>query len=137
MSARRKGAGLVPEMNVTPLVDVVLVLLIIFMVVTPQLEAGAAVDLPAAANVDKGEENSLTPTTVSLTSQGALFIDKHEVPRAQLVEKLRGVFEKDPQARVVLKADRAVRYAEVRNVFKTLQDAGFPGISLQVIDLKK
>ncbi|OJH36665.1 ExbD/TolR family protein [Cystobacter ferrugineus] len=137
MSARRKGAGLVPEMNVTPLVDVVLVLLIIFMVVTPQLEAGAAVDLPAAANVDKGEENSLTPTTVSLTAQGALFIDKHEVPRTQLVEKLRGVIGKDPQARVVLKADRAVRYAEVRNVFKTLQDAGFPGISLQVIDLKK
>ena len=52
MSARRSG-GLVPEMNVTPLVDVVLVLLIIFMVVTPQLEAGAAVELPAVVNPDK------------------------------------------------------------------------------------
>jgi biopolymer transport protein TolR len=127
----------VPEMNVTPLVDVVLVLLIIFMVVTPLLAAGAAVARPAAANVDKGEDNSLTPTTVSLTAQGALFLDRHEVPRAQLVEKLRGVLDKDPRARVVLKADRAARYAEVRGLFKTLQDAGFPGISLQVIDLKK
>jgi biopolymer transport protein TolR len=136
MSARRSG-GLVPEMNVTPLVDVVLVLLIIFMVVTPQLEAGAAVDLPAVVNPDKGEENSLTPTTVSLTAQGALFVDKKEVPKAQFAEQLRAVHTKDPEARVVLKADRGVRYAEVRGVFKTLQDIGFPGISLQVIDLKK
>jgi biopolymer transport protein TolR len=124
-------------MNVTPLVDVVLVLLIIFMVVTPQLEAGAAVDLPAVVNPDKGEDNSLTPTTVSLTAQGAFFVDKKEVPRAQLVEQLRAVHEKDPEARVVLKADRGVRYAEVRGVFKALQDIGFPGISLQVTDLKK
>ncbi|WP_309889718.1 biopolymer transporter ExbD [Archangium sp.] len=135
MSARR--SQLTPEMNVTPLVDVVLVLLIIFMVVTPQLEAGAAVELPAVVNPDKGEENSLTPITVSLTTQGALFLDRKELPRAQLVEQLRAAHEKDPEARVVLKADRAVRYAEVRGVFKTLQDIGFPGISLQVVDLKK
>ena len=102
MNVGGKKGGAMADINVTPLVDVVLVLLIIFMVVTPELEAGAAVDLPAAANVDKGEENSLTPTTVSLTAQGALFIDKHEVPRAQLVEKLRGVFEKDPQARFAI-----------------------------------
>ncbi|QRK11669.1 biopolymer transporter ExbD [Archangium violaceum] len=136
MSARRSG-GLTPEMNVTPLVDVVLVLLIIFMVVTPQLEAGAAVELPAVLNPDKGEDNSLTPTTVSLTAQGALFLDRKELPREQLVERLRAIHEKDPESRVVLKADRAVRYAEVRGVFKTLQDIGFPGISLQVVDLKK
>jgi len=135
MPARR--SQLTPEMNVTPLVDVVLVLLIIFMVVTPQLEAGAAVELPAVVNPDKGEENSLTPITVSLTTQGALFLDRKELPRTQLVEQLRAAHEKDPEARVVLKADRAVRYAEVRGVFKTLQDIGFPGISLQVVDLKK
>ena len=136
MSARRRG-GLTPEMNVTPLVDVVLVLLIIFMVVTPQLEAGAAVELPAVAHADKGEDNSLTPITVSLTPHGALFLDRQEVARPRLVEHLRALHAKDPQARVVLKADRAVRYAEVRGVFKTLQDIGFPGISLQVVDLKK
>jgi len=137
MSARRRGAGLVPEMNVTPLVDVVLVLLIIFMVVTPQLEAGAAVELPAAAHADKGEDNSLTPTTVSLTARGALFLDRQELPREELVEKLRGIHAKDDQARVVLKADRAARYADVRAIFKTLQDIGFPGISLQVVEPPK
>ncbi len=136
MSARRSG-GLTPEMNVTPLVDVVLVLLIIFMVVTPQLEAGAAVELPAVSHPDKGEDNSLTPITVSLTVHGALFLDRQELPRSKLVERLRALHDQDPQARVVLKADRAVRYAEVRGVFKTLQDIGFPGISLQVVDPKK
>lgn len=134
MSARR--SNLTPEMNVTPLVDVVLVLLIIFMVVTPQLEAGAAVELPAAFHVDKGEENSLTPTTVSLTASGELYLDRKQVKREELEEQLRAIHEKDAENKVVLKADRAARYSEVRGLFKTLQDIGFPGISLQVVERK-
>ncbi|XXF78443.1 biopolymer transporter ExbD [Myxococcaceae bacterium GXIMD 01537] len=131
MSAPRRG--LTPEMNVTPLVDVVLVLLIIFMVVTPQLEAGAAVELPAAAHPDK-ENTNLTPTTVSLTARGALFLDRKEMKREELLATLKTVRASSPTAPVVLKADRAVRYAEVRGVFKSLQELGFPGISLQVVD---
>lgn len=134
MSARR--SNLTPEMNVTPLVDVVLVLLIIFMVVTPQLEAGAAVELPIASHVDKSEENSLTPTTVSLTAAGELYLDREQVTREELEKQLQAIREKDAENKVVLKADRAARYAEVRNLFKTLQDIGFPGISLQVVERK-
>jgi biopolymer transport protein TolR len=134
MSGPRKG--LVPEMNVTPLVDVVLVLLIIFMVVTPQLEAGAAVELPAAMNPDK-ENKNLTPTTVSLTARGELFLDRKQVKREELLSQLKAVRASQPESPVVLKADRAVRYAEVRGVFKSLQDLGFPGISLQVVDRAK
>ncbi len=134
MSGPRKG--LVPEMNVTPLVDVVLVLLIIFMVVTPQLEAGAAVELPVAANPDK-ENKNLTPTTVSLTARGELFMDRKQVKREELLSLLQAVRTSQPDSPVVLKADRAVRYAEVRGVFKSLQDLGFPGISLQVVDRAK
>jgi biopolymer transport protein TolR len=134
MSAARKG--LTPEMNVTPLVDVVLVLLIIFMVVTPQLEAGAAVELPVAQHPD-AENKNLTPTTVSLTARGELFLDRKQLGREELLTQLRAVHAKDPDAPVVLKADRAVRYAEVRGLFKTLQDLGFPGISLQVVDRAK
>ena len=136
MSARR-STSIVPEMNVTPLVDVVLVLLIIFMVVTPQLEAGAAVELPATSYSDKSEENSLSPTTVSLTSRGELFLDKQPVKREQMLERLQALHEKDPSTRVVLKADRTARYAEVRGVFKSLQDIGFAGISLQVVERKQ
>jgi biopolymer transport protein TolR len=134
MSGPRKG--LVPEMNVTPLVDVVLVLLIIFMVVTPQLEAGAAVELPAASNPD-AENKNLTPTTVSLTARGELYMDRKQVKREELLSLLKAVRVSQPDSPVVLKADRAVRYAEVRGVFKSLQELGFPGISLQVVDRAK
>ena len=67
---------------------------------------------------------------VGLSSKNAVLI-------VEFAEQLRAVHTKDPETRVVLKADRGVRYAEVRGVFKTLQEIGFPGISLQVVDLKK
>ena len=89
---------------------------------------------------------ALSAPLVASLSQGALAKrgsddpkagSKKEVPKDRFAEQLRALHEKDPEARVVLKADRGVRYAEVRGVFKTLQDIGFPGISLQVVDLKK
>ncbi|TQF16308.1 biopolymer transporter ExbD [Myxococcus llanfairpwllgwyngyllgogerychwyrndrobwllllantysiliogogogochensis] len=134
MSARR--SSITPEMNVTPLVDVVLVLLIIFMVVTPQIESGASVELPAATNPDK-ENKELEPTTVSLAANGAIFMDRKELKRDALLVELKALREKKPDSPVVLKADRGVRYSEVRGVFKSMQDLGFPGINLQVIDRKK
>ncbi|MCE9668772.1 biopolymer transporter ExbD [Myxococcus stipitatus] len=134
MSARR--SSLTPEMNVTPLVDVVLVLLIIFMVVTPQIEAGASVDLPTASNPDK-ENKELEPTTVSLAANGAFFLDRKELKRDALIAELKSLREKKPDSPVVLKADRGVRYSEVRGVFKSMQDLGFPGINLQVVDKPK
>ncbi|WP_164011320.1 ExbD/TolR family protein [Pyxidicoccus trucidator] len=134
MSTPRRA--IVPEMNVTPLVDVVLVLLIIFMVVTPQIEAGASVELPTATNPDK-ENKELKPFTVSLASNGAFFLDRKELKRDALLTELKAVHQKDPEAPVVLKADRGVRYSEVRGVFKAMQDIGFPGINLQVVDRQK
>ena len=135
MSATRKSS-LTPEMNVTPLVDVVLVLLIIFMVVTPQLEAGAAVELPVAMNPDP-ENKNLEPTTVSLAANGSFFLDRKELTRDALVVELKTLHKSKPDAPVVLKADRGVAYQQVRGVFKAMQDIGFPGISLQVIDRQK
>ncbi len=134
MSTPRKA--ILPEMNVTPLVDVVLVLLIIFMVVTPQIESGAAVELPAATNPDK-ENKELEPTTVSLAANGAFFMDRKELKRDALIAELKALRAKKPDSPVVLKADRGVRYSEVRGVFKSMQDLGFPGINLQVIDKQR
>ena len=71
----RRPKGPSPDMNVTPLVDVVLVLLIIFMVVTPQMEAGAMVDLPAVRNPDP-QHKSMKPITVSVTAKAELWIEK-------------------------------------------------------------
>jgi biopolymer transport protein TolR len=123
-------------MNVTPLVDVVLVLLIIFMVVTPQIESGAAVELPAARNPDK-ENTELKPTTVTLASNGAFFLERKELKRDALMAELKALRAKDPDSPVVLKADRGVRYSEVRGLFKAMQELGFPGINLQVADKQK
>ncbi|RKH41547.1 ExbD/TolR family protein [Corallococcus sicarius] len=134
MSATRRS--ITPEMNVTPLVDVVLVLLIIFMVVTPQLEAGAAVELPVAMNPDP-ENKNLEPTTVSLAANGSFFLDRKQLTRDALVVELKTLHQAKPDAPVVLKADRGVAYQQVRGVFKAMQDIGFPGISLQVIDRQK
>jgi biopolymer transport protein TolR len=130
-STRRLGAK--PDINITPLVDVVLVLLIIFMVVTPQMEAGASVALPAILNPDKGNA-PVDPTTVTLTRDGKLYFEKEAIAREALVAKLEQVHLKHPENRVIIKADLGVEYGKVRNMFKTCQEIGFPGASLQVID---
>jgi biopolymer transport protein TolR len=122
-----------PEINITPLVDVVLVLLIIFMVVAPQMEAGASVTLPSILNPDQGN-GALEPTTVTLTKDGKLYFEKEVVEESVLVEKLTKLHEARPTARVVLKADSAVAYGKVRAMFKRCQEIGFPGAALQVID---
>ncbi|PZR03862.1 MAG: biopolymer transporter ExbD [Archangium gephyra] len=122
-----------PEINITPLVDVVLVLLIIFMVVTPQMEAGASVTLPAISNPDKGN-GALEPTTVTLTRDGRFFFEKEQLGETALLEKLKVLHETKPETRVVLKADSGLAYGKVRAMFKRCQELGFPGASLQVID---
>ena len=126
-------SGLKPEINITPLVDVVLVLLIIFMVVAPQMEAGASVVLPSLSNPDQGN-GALEPTTVTLTKDGKLFFEKEELAEEVLVEKLAALHREKPSARVVLKADTGIAYGKVRAMFKRCQELGFPGASLQVID---
>jgi biopolymer transport protein TolR len=135
--ARKRKArrpGIVPEMNVTPLVDVVLVLLIIFMVVTPQMEAGVSVTLPSIRNPDQGN-GSMEPTTITLTRDGRLYLEKDELTVDGLEERLQHLHAARPDARVVLKADQTIGYGKVRALFKRCQDLGFPGVSLQVLDI--
>jgi len=122
-----------PEINITPLVDVVLVLLIIFMVVAPQMEAGAAVTLPSISNPDKGN-GALEPTTVTLTKDGKFFFEKEELSEEALISKLTSLHAAKPETRVVLKADTRLAYGKVRAIFKRCQEIGFPGAALQVID---
>jgi biopolymer transport protein ExbD len=125
-----------PVMNVTPLVDVVLVLLIIFMVVIPMMEKSAHVELPSIFNVDAEPKGKTDPFTLSLTSDGSMFFERDRVDEANFVSKLREANEREPQRRLVLRADRAARYADVRRMFKTCQEVGFPGIALRVNERK-
>jgi biopolymer transport protein TolR len=134
VTLKKRRKGLAPEMNVTPLVDVVLVLLIIFMVVTPQMEAGVSVTLPSIKNPDQGN-GSLEPTTVTLTKDGKFYFEKDALELDELIARLKFVHESKPETRVVLKADKELAYGKVRTLFKACQDMGFPGVSLQVIDV--
>lgn len=126
---RRQGVK--ADINVTPLVDVVLVLLIIFMVVTPQMEKGANVELPKAHHPDE-KSQTLEPSILSLTAQGDVYLEKELLPAAELESRLRALRQSKPQQKLLLKADKKAPYGKVRTLFRTCQQLDFPGVSLQV-----
>ncbi len=121
-----------PAMNVTPLVDIVLVLLIIFMVVLPNMEQDAPVDLPSIFHVDAEPEGRTDPATVSITADRRLFLEQDELSREDLEASLRTLHESEPLRRIILRGDGALAYEDVRDVFALCQGLGFPGVSLRV-----
>jgi biopolymer transport protein TolR len=125
-----------PVMNVTPLVDVVLVLLIIFMVVIPMMEKSVSVDLPNIFNVDPEAKGKTDPFTLSLTKDGGMYFEQEKLEQASFKERLTAALENEPRRRLVLRADTGAHYGDVRKLFKTCQEIGFPGISLRVNQLK-
>jgi biopolymer transport protein ExbD/biopolymer transport protein TolR len=125
-----------PEMNVTPLVDVVLVLLIIFMVVIPAMDKAAKVELPSIFNPDPEAKSKSDPFTISLTTDGGVYLEQERLAPEDFAAALRAAHEREQARRIVLRGDRNVPYGEVRKLFKVCQDTGFPGISLRVNELK-
>lgn len=129
---RRRGRGRsrpMSEINVTPFVDVMLVLLIIFMVAAPLMTVGVPVELPkTAANALPGEEEE--PLTVTLTAEGAVMIQTSDVARDELVARLRAIAAERDSTRVFLRADGAVPYARVMEVMGALNRGGFGNIGL-------
>ena len=130
---RRRGRGgraPMAEINVTPLVDVMLVLLIIFMVTAPLLKAGVPVDLPESrANALAEERNQVT---ISMARDGLVYLDDAEVAPGELADRLSGV-KPGPDGKlplVTLRADRALDYGRVMGVMGELNRAGFTAISL-------
>ena len=128
---RRRGKRTRPmsEINVTPFVDVMLVLLIIFMVAAPLLTVGVPVELPktAAGALPADQEE---PLTVTVTAAGAVQIQTTEVERDALVQRLRGIAAERDSDRVFLRADGAVPYAQVMEVMGALNAGGFSNIGL-------
>jgi biopolymer transport protein ExbD/biopolymer transport protein TolR len=125
-------AASTPDINVTPLVDVVLVLLIIFMVIAPALEHGERVELPGILMPDKKQKSKLDPVTVTVAQSGTVYVEKEPVEPPALAARLAAIHEAEPERRVVLKGDSAVDYQKVRDLFQTVQNAGFSGVSLMV-----
>jgi biopolymer transport protein TolR len=121
-----------PVMNVTPLVDVVLVLLIIFMVVIPALQQGMNLEMAGIVNVDETAKSKTEPFTVSLDRDNQIVFEDETLTQKQLAAKLRAASKKQPGRRVVVRADKSVEYTKVREVYRIVQATGFPGVSLRV-----
>src|SRR5215207_7813462 len=117
------------DINVTPLVDVCLVLQIIFMVVTPLLQKGVDVTLPATADPEKMAENE-KQLEVSVKADGNVFIGQNWITEENLQSQLDEIHANNPDRQVVVKADKRLKYKEVRRVMRLLNEAGFTRVGL-------
>jgi biopolymer transport protein TolR len=122
--------GLNSEINVTPLVDVMLVVLIIFMVITPMLQKGIGVDLPKAHNVEAVSEDKSQILVVALQEDERLFLNADPIERASLVTMLRTRYEANPGLQLQVKADRGVRYGDIKQILQAGRSAGFRGAAM-------
>lgn len=129
---RKKLRTVEPDMNVTPLVDVVLVLLIIFMVVAPQMEQDVQVELPGIFNPDPDVESQIEPLKLSMAADGAFYVDQTKYGLEEAIEVLSAEHAVEPHRRLVLRADKGLTYGKVREVLAKTQSVGFPGMSLMV-----
>jgi biopolymer transport protein ExbD/biopolymer transport protein TolR len=132
LRSRPASAAVSPEINVTPLVDVVLVLLIIFMVVAPRLEQDVQVNLPGIFNPDPEVQSAVDPLKVSVAKAGEYYIDEKRYDLDGAITYLADSHAADPLRRLVLRADAQLTYAQVREIFARAQKVGFPGIALMV-----
>jgi len=127
--------GIKNEINVTPLVDVVLVLLIIFMVVTPMLQRGKDVRLPKAQQIEKDDKKA-DPLTVSVTPDKHLFVEHDEYDDKGFEQRLKDEYAQKEGRPILLKGDQSLAYGDVRKVMNLARKAGAKGISLGVEELK-
>lgn len=133
----RPHKSVAPEINVTPLVDVVLVLLIIFMVTVPKMSDGPPVDLPEARNPDAEIKIKVDPIEVHLTKDGTIHVDKEPLAREAALARLQEHRQKDARRRLLLKADKTLAFGTVRKLFADCQNIGFAGVSMQVAEIQK
>jgi biopolymer transport protein ExbD/biopolymer transport protein TolR len=135
MSMEIGGKGVKSDINVTPLVDVVLVLLIIFMVITPLLQRGKPVQLPRARMVSELKHGG-DPILLSVTTDGRTFIDKKEVARKELAEALTSEMVAMPGSPVIVKGDKALDYKVMREVILEISKTRVVGVSLAATQIK-
>ena len=123
------------EINVTPLVDVVLVLLIIFMVITPMLQRGKDVQLPKATAIEKAKQGA-DPIIVSITTDHQIYIENDAFNEEEFLASLKAKLIASPHKKILLKGDSSLAFEDVRKVMNLARKAGAKGISLGVEEVK-
>ncbi len=130
----RRSRALMSEINVTPFVDVMLVLLVVFMITAPLLTVGVAIDLPKTAVPEIPGQDE--PLAVSIDAKGRIFLQDTEVTLEELAPRLLAVIERKRDARIFVRGDKGIDYGRVMAVMGGLHEAGFRRIAL-VAELPK
>ena len=116
------------EINVTPMVDVMLVLLIIFMVTAPLMTSGVSVDLPKTNAQPLNSDSE--PLTVSIKADGSIFLQEQAVDVGDLVAKLQAIAKNNPERRIFVRGDKDLAYGRIMEVMGTITQGGFTKVAL-------
>ena len=123
------------EINVTPMVDVMLVLLIVFMVTAPLLTVGVQIDLPKTkAKILQGQDE---PLAITIDAQGQVYLQDTEIDIEGLVPRLRAITDNNPDIRIFVRGDASVNYGRVMEVMGTVNVAGYKKVALVTQQQKK
>jgi biopolymer transport protein ExbD len=123
MSAGGNDGGVMAEINVTPLVDVMLVMLIIFMITTPMMNHKVKVDLPVKSVTAKEEEKAM-PLTLAIDDAGQMYLEDALIDQRGLEDRLRREALKTPQPMIELRADKTTQYKQIAEAMATVKNAG-------------
>lgn len=126
---RDRGHRQMAEINVTPMVDVMLVLLIVFMVTAPLLTAGVPIDLPKSAAKQISDEDN-KPIEVNVTKEGKIYIGETQVEMDRLITLLTAMTNNDPERRVFIRGDQKLGYGQVMEVIGAINKGGFRKVAL-------
>lgn len=130
---QRNRRRLINEINVTPMVDVMLVLLIIFMITSPMLVAGVDVDLPQTDS--SPISGSFNPLTVSITQNQEIFLLETKIDPSTLIDKLKEASKENKNIRIFVKGDKNIPYGKIVEIMASIHNAGFTKVAL-VSDIK-
>ena len=128
MKKKFRNKRTMSEINVTPFVDVMLVLLIIFMVTAPLLTSGIKINLPESSSVLKNEKKD--PVTVSINSKGEIFIQKKKFSKNQLIKKLSLLKKNNQNLKIYIKGDKKLDYGKVMDLMNLINQSGFKKVAL-------
>jgi biopolymer transport protein TolR len=128
MRSRRNRYRPLADINVTPMVDVMLVLLIIFMVTAPLMTSGVSVDLPKTNAQPLNSDSE--PLTVTIKADGSIFLQEQAVDVGDLVAKLQAISQNNPERRIFVRGDKDLPYGRIMEVMGTITRGGFTKVAL-------